>query len=195
MKIYTKTGDRGETSLFTGQRVPKNDPYIEALGTVDECNSAIGCAIAFLPAESLFEKTRQQLIIIQHALFDLGATLATPHAKASAKKIEKTRFDLEEIELIEKWIDEMHNALPPLNAFILPSGHTCGGMLHLARSICRRAERVVVPLDNEPEISEKVIRYLNRLSDYLFMVSRYVNMLAGVPETKWRPHLVATHKE
>lgn len=195
MKIYTKTGDKGETSLFTGQRVAKNDPYIEALGTVDECNCAIGAAIALLPKENPLSKTAEELAIIQHALFDLGALLATPRSKANPQKIEKTRFDPEEIELIEKWIDAMHHQLPVLDTFILPGGHPCGAMLHLARAICRRAERVVVPLDNHPDISEKAIRYLNRLSDYLFMVSRFVNMLLSVSETKWKPHLVAGHKE
>lgn len=189
MKIYTKTGDRGETSLFTGQRVPKNDPFIEALGTVDECNSAIGAALAFLPEEQLFKNTEEQLIIIQHALFDVGASLATPRTKANREKIEKTRFDEEEIRLIEKWIDEMTTELPTLHAFILPGGHKCGAMLHLARSICRRAERLVIPLNQHADVSEKVIIYLNRLSDYLFMASRLVNHLAKCPETKWKPHL------
>jgi len=189
MKIYTKTGDKGETSLFTGQRVPKNDPFIEALGTVDECNSAIGAALAFLPEEPLFKNTKNQLIIIQHALFDLGASLATPRSQANPSKIEKTRFDPEEIELIEKWVDEMTAELPPLDTFILPGGHKCGAMLHLARSICRRAERLVVPLISHADVSEKVICYLNRLSDYLFMLSRHVNHLAKSPETKWKPHL------
>lgn len=189
MKIYTKTGDKGETSLFTGQRVSKNDPFIEALGTVDECNSAIGAAVSSLPREEKFEKVLEQLLIIQHALFDLGASLATPRTKANNAKIDKTRFDQEEIELIEKWIDEMDQELTELKTFILPGGHPAGAMLHLARSICRRAERRVVPLTGHADVSEKVIRYLNRLSDYLFMCSRIVNYHAGSPETKWRPHL------
>ncbi len=191
MKIYTKTGDKGETSLFTGQRVPKNNPTIEALGTVDECNSAIGAAIAFIPSEGQYKNIHNQLTIIQHALFDLGAALATPRSKANSVKIDKTRFDQEEIELIEKWIDEMSNELPELRTFILPGGHPGGALLHLARSVCRRAERVVVPLSNHADVSEKVIRYLNRLSDYLFMCSRMVNHLAASPETKWKPHLLA----
>lgn len=194
MKIYTKTGDKGETSLFTGQRVPKDDPFIEALGTVDECNCAIGSALALLPEDSPFQDTKQQLIIIQHALFDLGAALATPRTKANNAKIDKTRFDLEEIELIEKWIDEMSQKLPQLDTFILPGGHPGGAMLHLARSICRRAERLVVPLNSHADVSEKVIRYLNRLSDYLFMASRHINYIAECPETKWEPHLVANKK-
>lgn len=194
MKIYTKTGDKGETSLFSGQRVSKNDPFIEALGTVDECNSAIGAAIAFIPKEGRYNEILEQLIVIQHALFDLGAALATPRTKANNAKIDKTRFDQEEIELIEKWIDEMEKELPELKTFILPGGHKAGALLHLARSVCRRAERQVVPLASHADVSEKVIRYLNRLSDYLFMCSRRVNQLADTPETKWKPHL-AVQKE
>jgi cob(I)alamin adenosyltransferase len=191
MKIYTRTGDKGETSLFTGQRVSKNDPVIEALGTVDECNCAIGSALSFLPEEPGYESIKEQLLIIQHALFDLGAALATPRSKANQAKIEKTRFDSEEIDLLENWIDEFSLKLSPLKTFILPGGHPAGAMLHLARSICRRAERLIIPLDQHADVSEKVIRYLNRLSDYLFMVSRQVNDLAKKPETKWKPHLTA----
>lgn len=192
MKIYTKKGDEGETSLFTGQRVPKNDQTVEALGTVDECNSAIGAAISFMPNDLKFHPIREQLEIIQHALFDLGAALATPRTQATLSKIEKTRFDKEEVELLEKWIDAMDDVLPKLNAFILPGGHPTGAMLHLARSICRRAERNVVPLHLRGDVSDKVMIYLNRLSDYLFMTARYLNYLANCSETKWKPHLAKT---
>jgi len=188
MKIYTKTGDKGETSLFTGQRVPKTDPFIEALGTVDECNSALGTAISFLPESSEIASVREQLEIIQHALFDVGAALATPRTRAATNKLEKTRFDREEIEQLEKWIDKMEAELPPLHAFILPGGHPAGAALHLARSMCRRAERRVLPLYQEADVTDTVLIYLNRLSDYLFSVSRYVNFLVKRPETKWIPH-------
>lgn len=188
IKIYTKTGDKGETSLFTGQRVPKNDPFIEALGTVDECNCAIGAAIAFLRDDSKFKSIIKQLEIIQHALFDVGAALATPRTRAANNKLEKTRFDSEEIELLEKWIDEMEAKLPALKAFILPGGQPAGSMLHLARSICRRAERTVLPLNNKAEVADNVLMYLNRLSDYLFVVSRLVNALSNTPETFWEHH-------
>ncbi|NGX43163.1 MAG: Cob(I)yrinic acid a,c-diamide adenosyltransferase [Chlamydiae bacterium] len=191
MKIYTKTGDKGETSLFTGQRVPKNDPLIDALGTVDECNSAIGVAITLLPDDAKFGTTMERLTIIQHALFDLGAAVATPRTRAANAKIDKTRFDAEEIELIEKWIDEMDNELPKLDTFILPGGHPSSAMLQLARSICRRAERLMIPLNHHADVSDRVIKYLNRLSDYLFITSRYVNVLTNYPETKWKPHLTA----
>jgi cob(I)alamin adenosyltransferase len=188
MKIYTKTGDKGETSLFTGQRIPKNDPFIEAIGTVDECNCAIGVAIAYLPKDSEFQCIFNQLIAIQHALFDLGAALATPRTRAVNSKIEKTRFDHDGIEYLEKWIDSMEEKLPKLHAFILPGGHSSGAILHLARSICRRAERLVVPLNNKGDVSDNVMIYLNRLSDYLFVLSRFVNQLANAPENIWEHH-------
>lgn len=190
MKIYTKTGDKGETSLFSGQRVKKNDPFIEALGTVDECNSTIGAALAHVPANANLSKIKEQLETIQHALFDVGAALATPRTTAINSKIEKTRFDHEEIEWIEKWIDAMESELPQLQTFILPGGHPAGALLHLARSICRRAERIVVPLNLCQDVSDHVAIYLNRLSDYLFVVSRYVNHKLEVPETTWIPHKI-----
>lgn len=189
MKIYTRTGDKGETSLFTGQRVPKSDPVVDALGTVDECNCCIGLAIAMIGnSSSHLSGVKEQLEIIQHALFDVGAALATPHTSASESKIEKTRFDHEETEMLEKWIDEMDEQLPKLHAFILPGGHPCGAMLHLARSTCRRAERLVVPIAHKADVSKHVMIYLNRLSDYLFVLSRYVNHKMKCPETTWEPH-------
>lgn len=190
-KIYTKTGDKGETSLFTGQRLPKNDPIIEALGTVDECNCCIGMAIAHINNNAQFSHIKEQLEIIQHALFDVGAALATPRTRASESKIEKTRFDSEETEMLEKWIDQMQSQLPELHSFILPGGHPCGATLHLARSICRRAERLVVPIAHKADVSKNVMIYLNRLSDYLFVLSRYVNYLMKSPETLWEQHKLA----
>ncbi len=184
-KIYTRTGDKGETSLFTGQRVLKNNALIDALGTVDECNCAIGAAIAFLPAVAKFNNVREQLHVIQHTLFDLGAALATPRTVATTAKIKKTRFDHEGTQLLEQWMDELETHLPPLKTFILPGGHPSGSMLHLARSICRRAERLIVPIHGDTDVSDAVLVYINRLSDYLFMVSRYVNHLTHSPETPW----------
>lgn len=188
MKIYTRTGDKGMTSLFTGEKVPKNHDFIEALGDVDEGNSAIGMALAFLPDIKLLESTKNQLETIQHALFDVGAALATPRSKASEKKLEKTRFDHESITCIEHWIDEMEAQLPTLMHFILPGGHPAGAMLHLARSVIRRAERNVTSLYKNGDIVQDVFIYLNRLSDYLFVASRFVNHILGVPETLWQPH-------
>jgi cob(I)alamin adenosyltransferase len=188
IKIYTKTGDKGETSLFSGQRVPKNDPFVEALGTVDECNSAIGIAISFMHDDPNLKHTTNQLIEVQHTLFDLGASLATPRTKAAASKIERTRFDHEGIEHLEKWIDQMEEQLPELHAFILPGGNQAGAFLHLARSICRRAERVITPLIKTSDISQNVIVYINRLSDYLFVASRYINFVKKQPEIHWEAH-------
>ncbi len=184
-KIYTRTGDSGETSLYTGQRVPKNDLFIQALRTIDECNCALGSAIAMIPKEESFEETIEQLETIQHALFGLGAAVSTPRSRAENSKIEKTRFDQEETALLEQWIDQMMSELPKLTTFILPGGHPSGAMLHLARSICRRAEREIVPLTDHADVSENVFKYLNRLSDYLFAVSRMVNHITGSPETLW----------
>lgn len=191
IKIYTKTGDDGETSLFSGQRVPKNDPFIEALGSVDECNSAIGIALAFMRSEPPLKELCGQLEMIQHTLFDLGASLATPRTRAAGSKIERTRFDSEGTALLEKWIDKMEEILPELHSFILPGGHPSGAFLHLARSICRRAERYVIPLNQKAEISKNLIIYLNRLSDYLFLASRYANYLMHQPETMWEAHKCA----
>jgi cob(I)alamin adenosyltransferase len=187
MKIYTRTGDQGETSLFTGERVAKNGQVIEAIGTVDECNCSIGMALSFLGESLALLTLKEQLETIQHALFDVGAALATPRTKASHNKANKTRFDQEAIALLEQGIDAMDAVLPPLQAFILPGGDSCGAALHLARSICRRAERLVVPLYKQADVSEYVLIYLNRLSDYLFVASRYVNQMKHSPETIWKP--------
>ena len=187
-KIYTRSGDSGETSLFTGQRIPKNDPFLEAIGTVDECNSCIGMAVSLLEQHPLLGQVKTQLETIQHALFDVGAALATPRTKATNQKIEKTRFDSEATAILEEWIDVMADKLPELHSFILPGGHPGGAAIHLARTICRRAERQVIPLEKKGDVSNHVIIYLNRLSDYLFMLARYVNHLMNVPETLWQPH-------
>jgi len=190
-KIYTRSGDKGETSLFTGQRVPKNDPFMEALGAVDECNSAIGLAISHLPDKEKSREVKEQLEIIQHALFDLGAAIATPISSASRSKIQKTRFDKEETASLETWIDEADHELPPLKTFILPGGHPAGAALHLARSICRRAERSLLPINDREDVSDAIMIYLNRLSDYLFITSRKINHLMQAPETLWEHHKLA----
>lgn len=189
MKIYTRTGDKGETSLFTGQRLLKNDPFIDAIGTVDECNCSIGVAISLIENNRPeFSVVREQLETIQHALFDVGAALATPRTRAVNSKLDITRFDHDATSLLEQWIDAMDATLPPLHHFILPGGSPCGATLHLARSICRRAERLVVPLNKKADVSDNVLIYLNRLSDYLFVLSRYVNHLSNSPETLWEHH-------
>lgn len=192
-KIYTRTGDKGTTSLFSGTRVSKNNPFIEALGAVDEGNSALGVAIANFPDRPAFVKVREQLEMVQHALFDVGAALATPRTCQESKKLERTRFDEEAIQLLEQWIDEMESQLPPLKTFILPGGHPSGAGLHLTRSIIRRAERIVLPLYEQADVSQAVLVYLNRLSDYLFVLSRFVNHHLDAPEKQWQPHKSVEH--
>lgn len=188
MKIYTRTGDKGETSLFSGQRISKCDPFIEALGTIDECNSVLGTAKSFLPEAENFNIIRNQIEIIQHALFDLGAAVATPRTSSEANKIDKTRFDQDAIQVLEKWIDEMDAQLPPLKTFILPSGHPAASFTHLARSVCRRAERTVIPLNKHADVADAIVIYLNRLSDYLFILARFINKQANASETLWQHH-------
>lgn len=191
MKIYTKTGDKGQTSLYTGKRISKSDPVLEALGAVDECNCAIGVAISHLPKATL-PNLREQLETIQHALFDVGAALATPRTSATEHKLNLTRFDENATQYLEQWIDAMEEELPKLHTFILPGGHPAGALLHLARSICRRAERAIVPLHSRADVADCVLIYINRLSDYLFVASRYVNHAMGCPETLWEHHKKGT---
>jgi cob(I)alamin adenosyltransferase len=186
MKIYTRTGDKGMTSLFSGERVPKNNPFIEALGSIDEGNSALGLALSMLPKEEQFTSIREQLEMIQHTLFDVGAALATPRTCQEKQKLEKTRFDNEAVKLLEKWIDAMDAQLPVLKTFILPGGHPAGAALHLARTIIRRAERLIVPLYAQADVTQSILIYLNRLSDYLFIASRFLNHQLQVHETQWQ---------
>jgi cob(I)alamin adenosyltransferase len=188
VKIYTRTGDKGTTSLFSNERVHKDNAFVAALGTVDEGNSALGLALSFLPQDPSLNKTREQLETIQHALFDVGAALATPLSCHENQKLQKTRFGHEAIDLLEQWIDEMEIQLPALRNFILPGGHSAGAALHLSRSIIRRAERLVVPLYEQADVTQYVLVYLNRLSDYLFVVSRFVNHQLKASETKWQAH-------
>ena len=181
MKIYTKTGDLGETSLFDGPRVPKCNLRVSAYGDVDECNAAIGCVVALL--DKPFDALRYQLFEIQRKLFNLGAILADPARKSP--KQEKESIVETDIALMENAIDAWEATLPPLRAFILPGGSPAGGALHLARTICRRAERKVMQLHAQTPVPVVVIQYLNRLSDYLFVAARYVNHQSGFPEAVW----------
>lgn len=174
MKIYTRTGDAGETSLFGGTRVSKNDPRIDAYGTVDELNAFVGAARATSPASSIDD----QLAIVQSDLFDVGAQLAAPGS---------SRFqgvDAARIAALENAIDEMERELPPLTSFILPGGSMAAAQLHIARTVCRRAERLVVALGDASAAT--TIRYLNRLSDYLFVAARFANHRQGVADVIWR---------
>ncbi|MCB9451152.1 MAG: cob(I)yrinic acid a,c-diamide adenosyltransferase [Anaerolineaceae bacterium] len=178
MKIYTKTGDKGTTSLFSGGRVSKTHPRVAAYGTVDELNAVIGVARAHRPTT----QTDAWLHGVQHQLFHLGADLATP-LDAKAKWV--VRIDTTAITGLEEVIDTMTAALPPLTNFILPGGTPAAAQLHVARTVCRRAERLVVALGEDEPINENALIYLNRLSDFLFTLSRWENMQAGEPEDKW----------
>jgi cob(I)alamin adenosyltransferase len=180
MKIYTKTGDKGQTALYGGTRVDKDAPRVAAYGTVDELNACLGLARAHLPDH----KIDQELAQIQNTLFDVGADLATPMDSPYRKNV--TPIDGEDIALLERHIDRYDAELIPLKNFIVPGGHAAAAALHLARTIARRAEREVVALAKLEPVNADVIIYLNRLSDYLFILTRIVNMKMGVSETKWQ---------
>lgn len=178
MKIYTKTGDHGETSLFSGGRVSKAHLRVEAYGTVDELNSVIGAARAAQPSA----QTDEWLETVQNHLLHMGADLATPQ---DAKADWIVRISAENITWLEMRIDEMTAVLPELKNFILPGGSPAAAQIHIARTVCRRAERLVVALGENEALGDHVLVYLNRLSDFLFTLARYENQQAGIPETRW----------
>jgi len=179
VKIYTKTGDAGETSLFDGARVSKNDARVAAYGDVDELQASLGVAIAAGVGDDL----SAMLTTMQKDLFALGAQLADPRHKIAAR-VTKAAVSDARIAQLEAWIDALEADLPPLRHFILSGGTPGGAALHLSRTVCRRAERAVIGLGEDA--SDPVIRvYLNRLSDLLFVMARAVNHRAGAPETKW----------
>ena len=179
MKIYTRTGDEGETGLFGGPRVRKDDVRIEAYGTVDELNAALGLA----RCESLATEIDQCLLRVQSALFSVGAELATPDPAKHGMELVGDR----QIAALEAAIDSLDTNLPPLKNFILPGGTRSTALLHTARAICRRAERRVVTLSGAPggAVSPRIIRYLNRLGDYLFVAARAAAQSASIPEIPW----------
>ncbi len=177
MKIYTRTGDDGSTSLFSGERVPKTSLRVEACGTLDELNCAIGVTRAASPTA----EADVYLAMIQRHLFSLGADLA---ASGSARR--EVRINPPEIAWLETEIDRMQSELPPLRNFILPGGSPAAAQIHLARAICRRAERIVVSLSRSEEIGGNPLMFLNRLSDFLFVLARYENLRRGVTEEKWQ---------
>ncbi|MCU1348444.1 MAG: ATP/cobalamin adenosyltransferase [Acidobacteria bacterium] len=176
MKIYTRTGDSGETSLFGGARVAKNDPRIESYGTVDELNSTIGVARATWPGAP-FDGT---LHGAQMDLFEIGAHLASPGTSRFAG------VGNDRIEELERGIDAMESELAPLKTFILPGGTLAAAQLHVARTICRRAERLVVGLQDDSAATRSTIAYLNRLSDYLFVAARFANLANDVDDVPWK---------
>jgi cob(I)alamin adenosyltransferase len=184
MKIYTRKGDSGDTSLFGGRRVTKDDVRVEAYGSVDELNSALGRAVASLP--QAMEDWRDRLIGIQSDCFTLGAILATPKSGA-AKPEHIPELPDARVEQLEDWIDELDEELEPLKAFVLPGGSEAAAALHLARSVCRRAERNAVTLSGSDEVEPIVLKYLNRLSDFLFTLARAANARQGIEDVEWHP--------
>ncbi|MCR2821978.1 cob(I)yrinic acid a,c-diamide adenosyltransferase [Lederbergia panacisoli] len=178
MKIYTKSGDKGTTSLVYGERVSKSDIRVDAYGTCDEANSMIGLALSHLTdiENSEIKELYSFLHKVQTTLFHVGNELSTPAGKEVKWMLQAT-----EIEDLEKMIDQLDGGLPPLRNFILPGGHPAGASLHLARTIIRRAERITVSIDN---VNHLVLSYLNRLSDFLFVAARFINQKLGVVELK-----------
>ncbi len=179
MKIYTRTGDAGETGLFDGRRVPKSDLRVEAYGEVDELNAVLGTVLA----EQLPTDIRDMVLSLQRDLFAVGGRLADPSHRI-AGRVEKILLGPDDIVRLEEWIDRLEAELAPLRRFILPGGTRAGALLHLARTVCRRAERRIVQL-GPAELEPQLLAYVNRLSDLLFVIARVVNHRSGIPETEW----------
>lgn len=180
MKIYTRTGDEGETSLIGGTRVPKDHYRIEAYGTLDELNSYIGLV------KDSFEhrNTREILGKVQDRLFSIGSHLA---ADPERSRMVLPQLNDSDLVLLEKEMDQMDEVLPPLKNFILPGGHPIVSYCHIARCVCRRAERATVKLDHHEKVEPIILHYLNRLSDYLFVLARFIGQELNAPEINWKP--------
>lgn len=187
MKIYTKTGDNGTTSLFGGTRVPKHHIRIESYGTIDELNSWLG----LIRDQKIDAHSKKIVISVQEKLFTVGAILATDPEKAILKsgkeRLNISKIDTADIELLEKEMDMMHAELPQMTHFILPGGHTTVSYCHIARTICRRAERLATHLFESESFDERVLHYINRLSDYLFVLARKLSLDLQAEEIKWIP--------
>ncbi len=188
MKIYTKTGDTGTTSLFGGTRVPKHHIRIESYGTIDELNSWIGLLRDTITTDS---NTKDSLQYIQDRLFVVGADLATEPDKAKLKS-GKDRLNIytvheRDVEQLEQAMDRMNEQLPPMTHFILPGGHTTVSYCHIARTICRRAERMITYLNENEPVNPLILRYINRLSDFLFVLARKLSSDLEAEEIKWIP--------
>ena len=181
MKIYTKTGDAGDTGLFGGGRVPKDDVRVQAYGDVDELNAVLGVARCI----EVMPRIDEVLVPVQRDLFAIGALLATPDREKMAQHLQKARIDEDRIAELEGAIDDAERELEPLTAVIIPGGTPKAAALHLARTVCRRAERHVVTLQREVELPALAIIYLNRLSDLLFTLARLANRRAGAGEVTW----------
>lgn len=173
-KLYTRTGDKGHSSLFNGERRPKDDQTFEALGTIDELNCVIGVALCYTVNKNLVQKLES----VQSRLFELGSLIAKPS--------NDNVFENSRVTELEQWIDETDAGLPPLKNFILPSGGLCASHLHTSRAVCRRAERTLVPLLREFAIDHNVFIYMNRLSDFLFVCARFAAKEDGKEEKIWR---------
>ncbi len=182
MKLYTRTGDSGETALFGGRRVSKADLRVDAYGTVDELNAVLGWALTQIRDEEV----RGRLEALQHDLFALGADLSTPPPTEGRRRPETPSLPLARVDEMEAWIDAAERELPPLKAFVLPGGTPGGAALHVTRTVCRRAERAVVGLAAREAVTDGVLRYLNRLSDLLFAYARLENHRAGSGDVEWR---------
>lgn len=184
LKIYTKTGDKGQTSLIGGTRVPKHHIRIESYGTVDELNSHIG----LIRDQQIDEHSKSILIEIQDRLFTIGSSLASDPEKS---KMKIPDLKEEDITLLEQEIDKMNETLPEMKSFVLPGGHTTVSYCHIARCVCRRAERLTIHLSESSSgaVAELVIKYLNRLSDYLFVLSRKLSMDLKATEIPWKPRM------
>ena len=182
MKIYTKKGDTGTTGLIGGTRVLKSSLRIEAYGTIDELNSYIG----LIRDQKVGDKYSEQLLEIQDRLFTIGSSLASDPEKSNMKIPD---FHAADIELLEKWMDEMDELLPEMKSFVLPGGHTTVSFCHIARCVCRRAERIIIDLHQHEFVADLVIMYTNRLSDYLFVLSRKITLDLGAPEHPWKPRM------
>jgi cob(I)alamin adenosyltransferase len=182
VKIYTKTGDTGETGLFDGSRVSKHSPRVEAYGDVDELNALLGLSLSFIRED---EVLRTCLLTIQRDLFVVGAHLADPTARVESKRGDKARLSEEKVTQLEHWIDRFEDELPTLRQFILPGGSKGGATLHHARTVCRRAERRIVELNHHTEMPTLLITYMNRLSDFLFVAARLENLRRNRPEIPW----------
>ncbi len=181
MKIYTKTGDQGDTGLFGGSRVGKDDPRVQTYGDVDELNASLGLVRAI----EIMPRVDEVIVGVQRDLFSIGALLATPNPEKMAEHLAKARLDDERIAQLERAIDDCERELEPLRAFILPGGTPKSAALHVARTVCRRAERQIVALRREVDVPDLVVVYLNRLSDLLFMLARVANRRAGMGEVTW----------
>jgi len=177
MKVYTKKGDLGKTSIIGEKNLSKDNIRIESYGTIDELNSFIGL-LRSCDSKS-FKKNKEELIFIQNTLFSIGASLATKNTKSNIV------FDLDDIKSLENFIDQMDSHLPPLTSFILPGGDVWTGYAQVCRSICRRAERRIISLQHEIDVNHFIVPFINRLSDYFFVLARYISQINKTEEIKW----------